>query len=155
MAASKNSTRVTLTISSHWQVLFIVAAFLSWIWPIAELTHVYTGPNSYIGSGTWLVTVTFWVLPFLYFGIAYALLSRYPIVLKRMFMACMAAVTGMVLYTVGAGIERDLWSGMAHPISNTSTGLWAAYGNDWTVMAIGLVIFTAGLYIATHKGRRL
>lgn len=155
MARTAKSDAHLLTLSANWQALFITGVLLAWLSTLTSTLLVLT--RGYVGGGTWVFQLTTWVHPIVFFVAAFVLLAHYRPVMKRVFMACFATVTGMALYSAVAIWEQQAWYSyytVAHPVAANDTSWWTAYGNDWTMMLASLVIFAGGLYLATRKSRR-
>lgn len=155
MARTAKSDAHLLTLSANWQALFITAAVLGWLSMVA-MTLLSYAESHYFSLGTWLFQMTLWAQPLAFAMVAFFLLTHYRQVIQRIFMSCLAATIGMALYNAAYIWEVQAWSNYLslHPISPTDTSIWSAFGNEWTMMLVGLVIYTAGLYLTTRKLRR-
>ena len=153
MASSSRSHVINL--SANWQALFITATVLGWLSMIVSTVFTF-GTDGYINTGTWLFQITTWLLPLVFFAVAYVQLGRYQAAMQRIFVACLASTIGMALYGVLATWEYKIWIAytFTHPVSANDTSVWSAFGNDWLMMASGVVVFAAGLYVATRLSRR-
>lgn len=154
MAASRKSGTETIAISAGWQSLFITAIVVGWLSQLGSMLLMNT--MTYTSAGTWAFQLSITLLPLAFFVIAFSLLGHYVHPIRRLFMACLASVIGMVFYTVVATWEMRFWLAytMNHPLSASDASWWDAFGNDWTLMVVSLVAFGAGLYFITKKLRR-
>lgn len=155
MARSRKPVDETTAVSAHWQSLFITAVVVAWLSQIAYM--LLRGIATYTSSGTWAFQISLLLFPLAFFVIAFAILSHYTHPIRRLFMACLASVIGVVFYSIVAQWEVWLWSDWYtyyHPISASDTSWWTAFGNDWALMLLSLLVFAAGLYTVTRKSRR-
>jgi hypothetical protein len=155
MARTAKSDAHLLVLSANWQALFITAAVLGWLSMVA-VTILSYATSRYFSTGTWVFQITLWVQPVVFFVAAFVLLAHYRQVVQRIFMACLSATIGMALYDAASLWEERAWSNYLalHPISATDTSMWSAFGNEWTMMLVGLAVYVGGLYIVTRKSRR-
>ena len=152
MAAGKQTT-VTITLSRGWQLLFILAAFAGWL-SQAFVFGSATIASGYVSLGTFVFQLTIWLLPIAFFLAAYVILDQHAGWLQRACMASIAATIGLALYNAGAVWERFLWNNyFAGPIDARDASWWTAFGNEWLLMLVSLVLFTAGLYYLVHRRR--
>lgn len=155
MARTAKSDTHLLALSANWQALFITAVVVGWLSMVTSMLWTFIR-SPYIGAGTWTFQVTTWLHPVAFLIVAFAILGHYRPIMKRVFMACFATVIGMALYGTVAMWEEQAWSNYLtqHPVAASDTSLWSAFGNEWTMMLIGLAVFAGGLYLMTRKLRR-
>ena len=151
---AQRDTHVIL-LSANWQALFITATFLSWL-SLVGATLLAFMQSGYISAGTWAFQITTWLLPVAFLVIGFALLGQYAPFGKRLFIACLAATIGASIFYAVDTLENRVWYTYiaTQPAGAHDMSWWSAFGNEWTVMLIGLAVYAGGLYLATHKTRR-
>jgi len=154
MARSIQSDTHLLALSANWQALFVTATFLSWL-SLVGVTLLAFMQSGYISAGTWAFQITTWALPVAYLVAGFVLLGQYVQFGKRLFMACLAASIGMSIFYAVDTLENRLWFTYiaTQPAGIHDTSWWTAFGNEWTMMLIGLAVYIGGLYLATRKSR--
>lgn len=155
MANNKSSAHL-MSLSASWQALFITAGIVSWLSMVAAMILNFM-ESRYVSGGTLTFQITLWMQPVVFLLIAFALLGHYRPLMKRIFMSFLAASIGMALYGSVVMWGHALWNNLyalQHPVGFYDTSWWSAFGFDWTMMLAGLVVFGAGLYVATRKARR-
>ncbi|HVU59226.1 MAG TPA: hypothetical protein VHC98_00065 [Candidatus Saccharimonadales bacterium] len=155
MATKTSRTSAVLALSANWQAAFITLVILGWAGGVALMIFNFVTIDQYVSGGTWAFWITSWLLPVLFFGTALACLRHYRQAVQRVFMACLASTIGMLAYGLASGWENRLWYSLhTQAVSAGDTSWWAAFGNDWTVMAVCLALYASGLMLVTHRGRR-
>lgn len=153
--AKKSVPSKVLLVSGHWQLAFIAATVLGWLTQAAATAFMFS-TNGYVGLGTWVFQITWWVLPFAYLFIALGLLREYRLWLHRLFVASLAATIGMAAYMIATTWFNDLryhyWPPAAP--SPLDKSWWTAFGTDWMFMLAGLAVYTALLCIVVRRIRR-
>lgn len=138
-ASKKNAA---FLVSRNWQIAFTVVTITSWfLWLIYLLIW---STKSYFSAGTWVFQISQTVFPLLWFGIAlWFSWSRYASRLHKVFSAAFITAVGYGLFQLLSTLENTLHYRFYPPViaDPSDHSLFTAFGHDWLVMAIGLVVF--------------
>lgn len=151
--ATKKQTQI-VKITRTWQILFMLAMIASWLSPVIFLALWASG--GYMSRSTWIFQISYTVLPFVFFTIALvAIWNNYRSTFERLFFGVFIATIGYTLYGCLSSLENVIRYKFFTPvISDTNdTGLLTAFGHEWLVMSIGVIIFGAVLLIRNIKRR--
>lgn len=153
--AKRSAPSQVLAVSGHWQLAFVAATVLGWLFQAAATAFMFA-TNGFVGLGTWVFQITWWVLPFAYLFIALGLLREYRLWLHRLFVASVSATIGMTAYMIASTWFSDLRFRYWPPVapSPTDTSWWTAFGQDWLMMLGGLAVYTCLLCLVVRRMKR-
>ena len=151
----KKTTNTTVTITKPWQIAFIVTALLSQLIWVGMVLWAYTRPDHWIGGGTWTFQILSWFYALAYLLVAFVFIRRrIRGTLPRLFWSFFIATIGYLAYSTLSALAswaRGNWIGYS---SSTDTGLWAAYGWEWTVMIAVFVGYALTLCAVLWKAKK-
>ena len=151
--ARTQASKEVLSLSANWQAFFVAATTVGWLSQTLAVAIVLV--SDYTSAGTWAFQITSWLLPVVMFGVALMLFAYYGSWLKRLFIASLASTIGMSLYTMFSIWEERLRNTyFPAAASPGDTSWWSAFGNEWFVMLVSLLVYAAVLYAVTQKQRR-
>lgn len=133
----------TLELGPRFQKLFLVLLFLTYGSQIAIMLS--TSLRFFTNTGTWTWQASTWLLPIIEYLVAYwAVGSQQLRQLARLTLAGLWALLGSLLLAIAT-----TWTEFVrfHFVTqtNNSTSLWAAFGFEWSVMGLSLLVYIAAL----------
>lgn len=147
-----STTALSVSITRNWQITFIAAVLLMWLSPLVYLAFWMS--SSYISSGSlWYQLSTVAVGVAWFAGALWWSWNRYRTLLQRIFSAMFVVTIFAAIYGVMSTIETMLRFRYFPPAITyeNDSGLLTAFGHEWLVMIIGVVLLYLALFI--HKQR--
>lgn len=140
----------TVVLTPFYQQLFIVTIVGAWLVELLVVAHTFI--HSYTSAGTWTIQITSWFFPVALFVLSLAYVTKtYKDLSRRLFSATLLTVVAMSIYGCLSLLE-SLWYNdysRNHPVTGSSD--WAAFGNDWIMMGVGLAVYVVLLFWIRRK----
>lgn len=137
----------SITVSPFYQRLFTGAALWGWLAAQIILLRQFSQRGSYVNGGTWTFQITMWVFPVVFFALSlWFAVKRYAYWRQRFFFSMLLTVAGLSIYDGIMSVEQYFYINYYtrnYPITGQS--YWASFGNDWTMMLIGVALFAGAL----------
>lgn len=152
---TKEKSSRGITITAGLQISFLASVALLWLASIAASSLPALFYAGYVGLGTWLFQASMWLHPLLFFVIAlFYSWKKFPQLLPKLFSAALVATVGVFFYGgVSSIINMFRYRyNILMPDSNSS-GIINAFGYDWLIMLIGLVLFGLVLGMSDYRKR--
>jgi hypothetical protein len=151
------SRQPTLVLPEAWQMTFVLVTILGWLASV-ELS-VGNIPLAALRGGlsVWVLQASRWLLTLVFFGLSLAYAwPKYRTLLAKLFMACLLSTIGLTIFSVLAGAEAMTRHRFypPPPLSGGHHNYWALFGHQWLIMAIGALLFAAGLSLIAYKNAR-
>ena len=150
--AKKQTKKNSVEIGRNIQLAFILAVILTWFAPVVYmLIWLSTG---YSSTGTRLIQLSYIGLPVVFLGLAMLYIrGKYAQKLHFIFMSILYAMIGVSIYGAIASIENALRYKFYPPkiTDYNDTSLLTAFGHEWLLMGIGLVVFAVSLVMLNWK----
>lgn len=142
MKTKQKST--TITVSPVLQRLFIVGVLVSYLAQIVQVTYwvLQQLPHNTNLSSFLAISITFLVLPLLFFGLAYGVSPNNNGREARWFSAVLLSVVGMVYVTV----VGQLTSYAYQYLVTSGSGYWEHILYEWTGHVLAIALFGVTLY---------
>ena len=146
--AQKNPTVVTIT--TNWQLAFIVALVAASAVSTGQIIYGMVRLSHYVSSGTLMVQTSMWVYPILYLAIAWLFVQRrIRGTVPRLFWAILVTAIGMSIYGIVSTLSQVVMWETHYTITGDS--VWSAFGVNWTVMGIMLVLYCVALGVIAKR----
>lgn len=146
----KNPTVVTIT--TNWQLAFIVALVAATAASTGQILYGMFRLSHYVSPGTLAIQTSMWVYPILYLAIAWLFVQRrIRGAVPQLFWAVLVTVIGMSVYGIASILSQIVRWEVHYTV--TGTGVWAAFGVDWIIMAAMLVLYCAALGVIAKRRR--
>ena len=155
MAIAKNQTNASVvSITTPWQLVFVTALVLSQALWVAVYLWSFTRRGVYTSYGTWMFQASYWVYPLLYVvaGYVFAWRQRIRGLVPRLFWAVFLAAIGTAVYNGSTVLLRWLENHVGR-YDPSRSGLWAAFGWEWTGMGTMFVLFCLALVVIARRKR--
>jgi hypothetical protein len=148
---ARSTQASTFHLSQPWQLGAIIAVILSWL---VNFAYLALGLSSgYMSAGTIVFQITMSLVPILWSGLALWLVwNRFKRLLQRIFAACVIGEIGFAAYSSLGSMEQILRIKLYPPtITQGDTSWLTAFGHEWLVAGIGLMIFTAAIAFMKYR----
>ena len=145
MATNHKPADKLLTITRRWQIAFISTAVVFWL-----IIYIYAGLGflyhpGYYSAGTNAIQISYALYPATFFIITLLLLPHFKDWLKKLFMAILITLMGMMVWMVASTIVNRLWPNLMYwNINGRST--WDTFGGQWIQMIIAWLLFATFIF---------
>ena len=153
MAKATTKTPTNVTIPQRWQLAFIAATAGAYLVTNLQIVWGMVRISRYVSSGTLAIQMSMWLYPLVYLLAAYLFVRpRIRGSVPRLFWAMLVAAIGTFVYDMVGAISQVVRQETRYTIQGNS--IWDAFGYDWTLMAVMLVLYVATLWAIGSRGKR-